>query len=111
MYKIVFFVPDEHKEPVKDALFAAGAGRFREYDHCSWETAGTGQFRPSDHADPFIGSRGVTERVAEFRVEMICTDKLVRAAVDALVEAHPYEEPAYEVFPVFTRDDLSGATQ
>ena len=106
MYKIVFFVPEQQKEAVKSALFAAGAGRFRNYEHCSWETDGTGQFRPLEDADPFIGTPGTVERVAEFRVEMICRDEVIASAVDALINAHPYEEPAYEVFRVFTRDDL-----
>ncbi len=106
MYKIVFFVPREHAEGVKEAMFAAGAGRFENYDRCSWECEGTGQFRPSDQASPFIGRRQVLERLSELRVEMICEDKCVRPAVEALIEAHPYEEPAYEAYRVFALADL-----
>lgn len=106
MYKIAFFVPSTHAEAVKDALFAAGAGRFREYDRASWETAGTGQFRPLSGASPFLGSEGKVERVEELRVEMICVDESVRPALDALVAAHPYEEPAYELSRIWTREDL-----
>jgi len=106
VYKIVFFVPHAHAEAVKAALFAAGAGRFRDYDNASWETAGTGQFRPLSGATPFIGSEGSVERVAELRVEMICTEEHVRPALDALLAAHPYEEPAYELSRIWTREDL-----
>ncbi|MFP4376313.1 MAG: NGG1p interacting factor NIF3 [Spirochaetales bacterium] len=106
MYKLVVFVPVENVEAVKSALFAAGAGRYENYDSCSWETAGTGQFRPLEGSDPYIGSQGKVERVAELRVEMLCKDELVRSAVAALVEAHPYEEPAYEVYRIWTMGEL-----
>ncbi|MFW5689507.1 MAG: NGG1p interacting factor NIF3 [Spirochaetota bacterium] len=106
MYKLVVFVPESHTEQVKQAMFAAGAGRFRNYDSCSWQVAGTGQFRPLAGAEPFIGSQGEIERVPELRIEMICEDRSVGAALDALLEAHPYEEPAYEAYPVYTRETL-----
>ncbi|TVR03722.1 MAG: NGG1p interacting factor NIF3 [Spirochaetaceae bacterium] len=108
MHKLIFFVPAEHAEAVKRAVFAAGAGRYRNYDCCSWQTAGTGQFRPLAGADPFIGSVGAVETVPELRVETICTDESVRTVLDALIAAHPYEEPAYEVVRIWTIDDLPG---
>ncbi len=98
MYKIAFFVPVEHCEKVKAALFAAGAGRIGDYDCCSWQTAGTGQFRPLEGSNPFLGEKGQVEKVEEYRVELVCVDELVRDAVAALKSAHPYEEPAYDVF-------------
>jgi hypothetical protein len=106
MYKLAFFVPQDHAEPVKQAVFAAGGGRYEQYDMCSWETLGTGQFRPLEGSDPFLGSTGRLERVPELRVEMICRDELVRPALAALVQAHPYEEPAYDLVRVFTADEL-----
>ena len=106
MYKIAVFVPVEHAEAVKGALFAAGAGRYKNYDSASWETAGTGQFRPLAGSDPYIGSQGAVERVAELRIETLCKDELVRSALSALIEAHPYEEPAYEVYQIWTMDEL-----
>ncbi|MFP4114823.1 MAG: NGG1p interacting factor NIF3 [Spirochaetota bacterium] len=109
MHKLVVFVPEEHAEAVKRALFSAGAGRFRNYDSCSWETLGTGQFRPLPGSSPVLGREGVVERVSELRVEMICRDESVRAALDALVAAHPYEEPAYEVYPILTAADFAGS--
>ena len=97
MYKIVFFVPEAQLEEVKEAVFATGAGRICDYEHCCWQVAGQGQFRPVEGADPFVGAVGELEKVAEYRVELVCEDELVRAAVAALKKAHPYEEPAYDV--------------
>lgn len=97
MYKITFYVPVTHVETVKEALFAAGAGRIGEYDRCSWQVLGMGQFRPLDGAKPFLGQVGAVEPVAEYRVELVCADDCLRDAVAALRNAHPYEEPAYDV--------------
>ena len=97
MYKITFYVPVTHVETVKEALFAAGAGRIGHYDRCSWQVLGLGQFRPLDGAQPFLGQVGAVEPVAEYRVELVCADDCLRAAVTALRNAHPYEEPAYDV--------------
>lgn len=97
MYKITFYVPVTHVETVKEALFAAGAGRIGDYDRCSWQVLGMGQFRPLDGAKPFLGQVGALEPVAEYRVELVCADDCLRDAVAALRNAHPYEEPAYDV--------------
>lgn len=104
MYKLVFFVPESHKELVKEAIFNAGAGQFDGYEFCSWETLGTGQFRPLSGSQPFIGESGKIERVNEYRVETICTNDTIKAAVSALKLAHPYEEPAYQYWPVNQED-------
>ena len=109
MVKIVFFVPESHCEEVKAAVFAAGAGRIGDYDQCSWQTSGTGQFRPLEGSDPYIGLVGSVERVAEIRVELVSDDDHALAAVQALIRTHPYEEPAYDVYPVWTYDDLERA--
>lgn len=98
MYKLAFFVPPSHVEPVKDALFAAGAGRIGDYDCCAWQVLGQGQFRPLDGAKPFIGQAGEVERVQEWKVELVVADELIQAVVAALKQSHPYETPAYEVW-------------
>lgn len=98
MYKFAFFVPEDHKESVKAAVFETGAGKIGDYDCCCWEIRGTGQFRPLDGANPFIGEQGKVETVSEFRVELVVADDLIRAAVAAMKRAHPYEEPAYDVW-------------
>ncbi len=97
MLILVFYVPETHKESVKEAVFAAGAGRYRNYDRCAWETAGTGQFRPLEGANPFLGTSGALERVTEYRVEMLCPEEHKQAVIAALKLAHPYEEPAWHL--------------
>lgn len=98
MYKLCFFVPVENAEKVKDAVFLTGAGRIGCYDQCSWESLGTGQFRPLSGSKPAIGQIDEIEKVQELKVELVCSDECIKQAVSALKQAHPYEEPAYEVF-------------
>ena len=98
MYKLAFFVPPSHVEQVKNALFAAGAGRIGAYDCCSWQVLGQGQFRPLDGSQPFIGQAGEVEQVQEWKVELVVSDELIRQAVAALKACHPYEVPAYDVW-------------
>lgn len=98
MYKLAFFVPEQHLNVVKQAVFATGAGKIGDYQECCWQASGTGQFRPIAGANPHIGSVGQLETVNEMRVELVCKDECIQAAVDALKLAHPYEEPAYEVW-------------
>jgi hypothetical protein len=97
MYKLNFFVPVDEKESVKQALFDVGVGKYENYDMCSFETLGVGQFRPIDGAKPFLGEVDMLEKADEYKVEMICSDELIKEAVKTLKEAHPYEEVAYEV--------------
>ncbi|MGR2739073.1 NGG1p interacting factor NIF3 [Billgrantia sp. Q4P2] len=98
MYKLAFYVPLEDAETVKEAVFASGAGRLGDYEACCFETRGTGQFRPLDGANPHIGQVGDLEKVEEVKVELVCEDHLIREAVEALRAAHPYEEPAFDVW-------------
>lgn len=95
MYQLVVYVPDSHCEQVKQALFAAGAGRLGNYENCCWQCLGQGQFRPLDAAMPFLGQVGQLERVAEWRLEMLCPPEAVAGVIQALQRAHPYEEPAF----------------
>lgn len=97
MYKITFYVPESHLEPVKAALFEAGAGRIGAYDACAWQVKGQGQFRPLPGSNPFVGKTGQVEQVDEYKVELVCDDASIQRAVAALRDAHPYEEPAYDV--------------
>jgi hypothetical protein len=98
MYKLVFFVPESHLAAVKGAVFAAGAGKLGNYDMCCWQTSGQGQFRPLAGSDPFIGREGELTVVTEYRVEVVCTDECITAALSALRRAHPYEEPAIDIW-------------
>jgi hypothetical protein len=96
--KLVVFVPESALEPLRDALFEAGAGRIGDYERCSWYTAGTGTFLGGEDADPSIGERGREERVQELRLETIFPAERQSEVVAALREAHPYEEPAFDVY-------------
>lgn len=102
MYKLTLFIPATHLESVKNALFAAGAGRYANYDCCSWQTLGEGQFRPLAGSQPFIGQSGTIEKVPEYRVEMICAATHLEAVVAALRATHPYEEPAFDLIKLHT---------
>jgi dinuclear metal center YbgI/SA1388 family protein len=95
--KWVIFVPPENAEAVREAVFAAGAGRIGDYSHCSWSVTGTGQFLPEDGASPAIGSVGTAERVVEDRVEVIAPARARREVLAAMRAAHPYEEPAFDI--------------
>lgn len=98
--KLVVFVPHEALEAVREALFAAGAGRIGEYERCSWYTAGTGTFLPGEDASPTVGEPGHEERAPELRVETVYPGSREADVVAALVEAHPYEEPAFDLYPL-----------
>ena len=95
--KIVVFTPVDSAERVRAALADAGAGRIGDYDQASFSTPGEGRFRPLDGANPTIGEVGRAEVVEEVRIETVCPRHLRHAAVEALLAAHPYEEPAYDV--------------
>ena len=97
MLTLVVYIPLTHVEGVKSALFEAGAGRYRNYDCCSWQVEGTGQFRPLEGSDPYLGTQNQTESVPEARVEMICEDEHLPAVIAAIRASHPYEEPAFSV--------------
>jgi len=98
MYKICVYVPENSVENVKQALFDAGAGRIGNYDSCCWQTDGIGQFRPLENSNPAIGSLNEVEQVREVKIELVCEDNLVKAAVQAMRDSHPYEEPAFDVW-------------
>jgi hypothetical protein len=96
--KLVVFVPVEALDSVRDALFGAGAGRIGEYERCSWYTEGTGTFLAGEATDPTIGERGREERVPELRLETVYPVDREEQIVRALREAHPYEEPAFDLY-------------
>jgi len=100
MYKICVYVPEKHVEKVKTALFDAGAGRIGNYDCCCWQSVGIGQFRPLENSNPAIGDLNELEQVKEIKIELACEDDLVRSAVEAMRDVHPYEEPAFDVWPL-----------
>ena len=98
--KLIVFVPREALDPVREALFAAGAGRIGDYVHCSWYTAGTGTFFGGESTDPTVGDKGREQRVSELRLETVYPEELHDSVIAALNEAHPYETPAYDIYPL-----------
>ena len=98
MYKLCVYVPENSVETVKNSLFDAGAGRIGNYDSCCWQTLGTGQFRPLENSNPSTGSLNEIELVSEVKIEMVCSDDLIKKSIQALRGSHPYEEPAFDVW-------------
>jgi dinuclear metal center YbgI/SA1388 family protein len=97
MDKLVVFVPAEKADHVREAIAAAGAGAIGDYDRCTFSTTGEGRFRPLEGADPAIGSVGSVEVVDEVRIESVLPRGRRTTVVRAMLAAHPYEEPAYDV--------------
>lgn len=98
MVKLCFYVPDSHLEQTKQAVFTAGAGRQGNYDSCCFQVRGEGQFRPLEGSSPFIGVTGRLIRQEEWRVELLCPSHKLNGVLAALRQAHPYEEPAIDIF-------------
>jgi len=106
VYKLSFYVPETHLESINNALFAKGAGHYKAYDQCCWQVQGIGQFRPLANSHPTLGHINQLEKVVEYKVEMICTDAVIKDVVHTLLATHPYEEPAYEIYKILMVDDL-----
>jgi len=100
--KLVVFVPREALDRVRDALFAAGGGRIGNYERCSWYTEGTGTFLGGEGTSPSVGQAGREERVAELRLETVFPAERQAEIIAALRSAHPYEEPAFDVYELVT---------
>ena len=98
--KLVVFVPPASLDAVRGALFTAGAGRIGAYERCSWYTEGTGTFLGGEGTTPAVGQPGREERVSELRLETVFPAERQDAVIAALREAHPYEEPAFEIYDV-----------
>lgn len=110
LYKLVVYVPRNHVESVREALFNAGAGKIgSKYDECSFNTAGYGTFKPNEGSNPTIGEVGTQERVEETRIEVVYTKSIERKIFLALYEAHPYEEVAYDIIKLENKHQEIGA--
>lgn len=95
--KVVTFVPHDHVEDVKAAMFSAGGGQIGAYDECSFSHSGEGTFRAGEGTNPFVGQQGEQHREAETRLEMVVERWNVRRVTTAMKKAHPYEEVAHDV--------------
>lgn len=100
LLKLVVFVPTGHEDEVRNALALAGAGQIGRYSHCTFQTDGTGTYMPGEGTNPYIGSSGDLEKVAELRLETILSAHSRKNVITALLDAHPYEEVAYDLYPL-----------
>lgn len=100
LYKLVVFVPEDSLEKVQKAVFSAGAGRIGNYTHCGFSAAGNGTFKPMEGTNPYIGQTGVFETVKEYRLETIVPESLLNNVIKSMLDAHPYEEVAYDIYRV-----------
>lgn len=106
--KLVTFVPVEYADKVREALFNAGAGHIGNYDSCSYNTEGLGSFRGDENTNPFIGKKGEVHFEKEVRIETIFPGYLQGKVIPALLSAHPYEEVAYDIYPLDNKFDNIG---
>jgi hypothetical protein len=103
-YKIAVYSPVNTADELSFQMAAAGAGIIGNYTVCSFRTKGVGTFIGSKKSSPSIGKKGKFEMVEEVRLEMICEEAFLNDVIDSIYSVHPYEEPAYEIYPVMIRD-------
>ena len=107
--KLVTFIPTEQAESVKQAVFEAGAGHIGNYDSCGYSLNGTGSFRGDESTNPFVGEPGELHHEQEVRFETIFPAVKQRAIISALLKTHPYEEVAYDIYPLDNEFEQVGA--
>lgn len=100
LYKLIVFVPTNYVDDVRNALSEAGAGHIGNYSHCTYQTKGQGTFKPLEGTNPFIGEQGALEIVDEYRLETIVPEKVLGNVLQAMEASHPYEEVAYDLYPL-----------
>ena len=108
LLKLVVFVPEGHEDDVRDALSRAGAGWIGNYSHCTFQAKGTGTFLPREGTTPYLGDKGELNKVDELRLETILPARLEKQVLKSLFEAHPYEEVAYDIYPLQREADPFG---
>jgi dinuclear metal center YbgI/SA1388 family protein len=109
LVKLSVFCPKEATEEVTSAMFSAGAGQIGEYADCAFETQGTGSFKPTENANPVIGTVNERESVNENKVEVICSTHKLGRIIQAMKDAHPYEEVAHDIYPILNSNQDEGA--
>ncbi|MDD4214681.1 MAG: Nif3-like dinuclear metal center hexameric protein [Bacteroidales bacterium] len=98
--KLVVFCPIDYAEKLRKTLFEAGAGHIGNYDSCSFNVAGTGSFRAGEGANPFVGETNMLHFENEIRIETIFPGIIQHQLIQAMLKAHPYEEVAYDIYPL-----------
>jgi dinuclear metal center YbgI/SA1388 family protein len=109
LLKLVTYVPVSHANKVREAIFSAGAGFIGNYDCCSFNSEGTGTFRANEQARPFVGKTGELHQENETRIETVLPSSIVKMVIDAMLLAHPYEEVAYDLYPLKNKFSSAGA--
>ena len=104
--KIVFFVPTTHTDKILEVIGKMGGGIIGNYSYCSFTNEGVGRFKPNDKANPFIGKSGKLEEVKEDRIEFICQKEKAKSLIKAMKESHPYEEVAFDIYPLLDENEL-----
>lgn len=100
LVKIVTFVPHQQAEEVRQAMFKAGAGHIGDYDSCSYNLKGEGTFKGGDSTNPFAGKAGKLHTESEIRIETVAPSYLKNKVINAIIASHPYEEPAFDIYPL-----------
>ena len=108
LYKLVVFSPVTHADEIRQVLEKAGAGAIGDYSGCSFSSVGTGRFTPVEGAEPFIGEMGQGEKVEEERIEVVLPGTIRSKVLKAMLNAHPYEEVAYDFFVLDQRSNEYG---
>ena len=106
--KLVTFIPVDHSDKVREAVFNAGAGNIGNYDSCGYTTNGTGSFRGDENSQPFVGEKGKIHSEKEIRFETIFPAYLQGKIIQALLNSHPYEEVAYDIYALENKFDKVG---
>jgi dinuclear metal center YbgI/SA1388 family protein len=107
--KLTVFVPKDALEKLDEAIFKAGGGQIGNYSECHFRTEGTGTFKGNENSNPQIGNKNVREAFDEFRVEYLVSNYHLRTVLNAMNTAHPYEEVAYEIYPIQNSNQFEGA--
>lgn len=108
LFKIVVFVPESHVQELRDAFNEGGAGQIGDYSHCTFQSAGQGTFRPSEESNPYIGEKNEITYVDEKKLEAVVPKRNLSKIIDAIISAHPYEKPAYDIYPLENKGQETG---
>lgn len=108
LYKLAVYVPTTHVEKVKESLAKAGAGHIGNYSNCSFSTQGIGNFKPLEGTNPYIGQIGEVESVEEVKIETIVPQRVLGGVINSMLNAHPYEEVAYDIYKLENKGKIYG---
>lgn len=107
--KLVVFCPVDHAEKVRAAIFSAGAGHIGNYDSCSFNASGAGSFKANDNAHPFVGELNKLHFEQEVRIETVFPENIKHQVIQAMLQSHPYEEVAYDIYPLDNKYNKVGS--